>query len=237
MDLAKPQTRANLEAAFGGESMANRKYLFFAAVAKQLGNSELAALFRDTANQETEHAFAHFRLLHPELVIDDPATLSAEQKQEILSRCLQLAIDGETYEYTTMYPEFAARARVDLDGEAVTEFEGQAAEAREHAAIFRRAASTFGFLTPIEHHHAQRYGVALEALQGQGRATETPEPLPGLWICKVCSMIYDPAAGDPDSGIAAGTPFEAIPDSWTCPICGTRKANFIPYRLPELQAA
>jgi rubrerythrin len=39
-------------------------------VAQQLGNSELAALFRDTANQETEHAFAHFRLLHPELVID-----------------------------------------------------------------------------------------------------------------------------------------------------------------------
>ena len=39
-------------------------------MAQQLGNSELAALFRDTANQETEHAFAHFRLLHPELVID-----------------------------------------------------------------------------------------------------------------------------------------------------------------------
>jgi rubredoxin len=61
--------------------------------------------------------------------------------------------------------------------------------------------------------------------------------VPGQWICKVCSMIYDPAAGDPDSGIAAGTPFEAIPDDWSCPICGTRKANFIPYREPELLAA
>ena len=56
--------------------MANRKYLFFAEVAKQVCNPELAKLFRDTAAQETEHAFAHFRLLHPELVIDDPANLS-----------------------------------------------------------------------------------------------------------------------------------------------------------------
>jgi rubrerythrin len=237
MDLANPHTQANLEAAFGGESMANRKYLFFAAVAKQLGNSELAALFRDTANQETEHAFAHFRLLHPELLIDDPASLSAERREQILARCLQLAIEGETYEYTTMYPEFAAQARSDRDGAAAAEFEGQAEEAREHAAIFRRAASNFGFLTPIEQHHAQRYGVALEALKGSGRAGAAATPVPGRWICKVCSMIYDPAVGDPESGIAAGTPFEAIPDTWTCPICGTRKANFIPYCEPELQTA
>ncbi|MFZ9536352.1 MAG: ferritin family protein, partial [Vulcanococcus sp.] len=51
MDTSKPNTLANLEAAFGGESMANRKYLFFADVAKQLGNPELAKLFRDTAQQ------------------------------------------------------------------------------------------------------------------------------------------------------------------------------------------
>ena len=111
MDLSNPGTHANLEAAFGGESMANRKYLFFSDVAKQLGHSELARLFRDTANQETEHAFAHFRLLHPELVVSDAAALSDAEKQTILSRCLELAIEGETYEYTTMYPEFAARAR------------------------------------------------------------------------------------------------------------------------------
>ena len=88
MDLSNPSTQANLEAAFGGESMANRKYLFFAEVAKQLGNSELARLFRDTANQETEHAFAHFRLMHPELVVDDGGALTDDQKQAILSRCL-----------------------------------------------------------------------------------------------------------------------------------------------------
>ena len=71
MDVSKPSTHANLEAAFGGESMANRKYLFFSEVAKQLGHKDLAKLFRDTAAQETEHAFAHFRLLHPELVVGE----------------------------------------------------------------------------------------------------------------------------------------------------------------------
>ena len=237
MDLSNPGTHANLEAAFGGESMANRKYLFFADVAKQLGNAELARLFRDTANQETEHAFAHFRLLHPELVVNDPAALSESEKQAILSRCLALAIEGETYEYTTMYPEFAAQARADRDGAATAEFEEQVAESKDHAGIFRTAARNFGLLEPIEQHHAERYGVALQALQGAGVAGEAAEPVAGKWICKVCSMIYDPAAGDPDSGIAAGTPFEAIPDDWSCPICGARKSSFIPYREPELLAA
>ncbi|MEX0589033.1 MAG: rubrerythrin family protein [Cyanobium sp.] len=237
MDLSKPSTQANLEAAFGGESMANRKYLFFADVAKQLGNAELAKLFRDTAAQETEHAFAHFRLLHPELVIGDPATLSDQQKQEVLSRCLELAIAGETYEYTTMYPDFAAQARADRDGGAAAEFQEQIDESEQHAGIFRTAAKNFGLLAPIEQHHAERYGIALEALQGKGVAGEAAEPVAGKWICKVCSMIYDPVAGDPDSGIAPGTPFEAIPNDWLCPICGARKASFVPYREPVLQDA
>ena len=235
MDLSKPGTLANLEAAFGGESMANRKYLFFADVARQLGNPELAKLFRDTAAQETEHAFAHFRLLHPELVVADPAALSEAEKQSVLARCLELAIEGETYEYTTMYPDFTAQARADRDGGAEAEFTEQIAESEHHAGLFRRAAGNFGLLTPIEHHHADRYTVALEALQGQGTAGGG-EPVAGQWICKVCSMIYDPAIGDLDSGIVAGTPFEAIPDDWSCPICGTRKANFIPYREPALLA-
>ena len=78
MDLSKPSTHTNLEAAFGGESMANRKYLFFSEVAKQLGHKDLAKLFRDTAAQETEHAFAHFRLLHPELVASDPGQVDLQ---------------------------------------------------------------------------------------------------------------------------------------------------------------
>ncbi len=111
MDLSNNNTAKNLEAAFGGESMANRKYLFFAEVTKKLGFKELSKLFKETANQETEHAFAHFRLLHPELVVEDPSQLSDEQKKEmaarclelaIAARCLELAIAGETYEYTTI---------------------------------------------------------------------------------------------------------------------------------------
>jgi len=237
MDLANARTQANLEAAFGGESMANRKYLFFAEVAKALGHKDLAKLFRETAAQETEHAFAHFRLLHPELVVDDPQSISPEQRQTILSRCLALAIEGETYEYTTMYPEFAAAARSDRDEAAAAEFDDQVAESQEHAGIFKKAASNFGFLTSIEHHHAERYGVALSALEGKGEPGEADTPVPGLWICRVCSMIYDPAKGDPDSGIAPGTPFEHIPDEWQCPICGARKATFIPYRPSTLQPA
>lgn len=45
--------------------------------------------------------------------------------------------------------------------------------------------------------------------------------------CKVCGFIYDPAVGDPDAGIPADTPFEAIPSSWSCPICGVTKEDFV----------
>jgi rubredoxin len=45
--------------------------------------------------------------------------------------------------------------------------------------------------------------------------------------CTVCGHIYDPAAGDPDSGIAPGTPFEEIPDDWVCPICGVGKGDYV----------
>lgn len=50
-----------------------------------------------------------------------------------------------------------------------------------------------------------------------------------LWICESCGWIYDPAEGDPDGGIPAGTAFEDIPDDWFCPVCGARKADFEPY--------
>ncbi len=49
------------------------------------------------------------------------------------------------------------------------------------------------------------------------------------YVCVVCGYVYDPEKGDPDSGIAPGTPFEEIPDDWTCPICGVSKENFEPY--------
>jgi rubredoxin len=101
-------------------------------------------------------------------------------------------------------------------------------ESKDHAGIFHTAAKNFGLLSPIEQHHAERYGVALKALEGGGKAGEADEPVSGLWICKVCSMIYDPKEGDPDSAIDPGTPFEAIPDDWSCPICGVRKTALCP---------
>jgi rubredoxin len=50
-----------------------------------------------------------------------------------------------------------------------------------------------------------------------------------LFICTSCGFIYDPDDGDPDGGIPPGTAFDEIPDSWFCPVCGARKADFEPY--------
>jgi rubredoxin len=55
--------------------------------------------------------------------------------------------------------------------------------------------------------------------------TETKQ----LWVCTSCGFIYDPEDGDPDGGIPPGTPFDHIPDTWFCPVCGARKADFEPY--------
>ena len=46
------------------------------------------------------------------------------------------------------------------------------------------------------------------------------------YVCDVCGYVYDPAKGDPDNGIAPGTPFEQLPDDWTCPLCGIEKSSF-----------
>jgi flavin reductase (DIM6/NTAB) family NADH-FMN oxidoreductase RutF/rubredoxin len=54
------------------------------------------------------------------------------------------------------------------------------------------------------------------------------DPLTQKWECTVCGEIYDPVEGDPDGGIAPGTPFKDIPDDWVCPTCGVSKAEFIP---------
>jgi rubrerythrin len=151
--IDKTVTRKNLEAAFGGESMAYQKYNYFAKVARQLGDEEVAKLFEDTARQETAHAFGHLDLLYPR------ETLSV---QEIL----KLAIEGETYEYTTMYPEFRKTAEEEQDGKAMAEFLEQETESKDHAAIFqtalKKAETRFAALTKVEAHHAAKYQAALE---------------------------------------------------------------------------
>lgn len=234
MDLSNSNTAKNLADAFAGESMANRKYLFFAEVVRQLGMNELSKLFRETANQETEHAFAHFRLLHPELAVNDLASLTEAEKKAIAARCLELAIEGETYEYTTMYPGFANQAIEDRDEGAAVEFQQQEAESLQHAHIFRKAAQNFGLLTAIENHHANQYTEALQALDGIAPKAKAAN---SKWICRQCSMIYDPTIGDPESGIAPGTAFADIPEDWVCPICGASKKSFVPYQEAIAAAA
>ncbi|MCD6179072.1 MAG: flavin reductase [Bacteroidales bacterium] len=58
--------------------------------------------------------------------------------------------------------------------------------------------------------------------------TKAADPLTQKWECTVCGEIYDPVEGDPDGGIAPGTPFEDIPNDWVCPTCGVSKEEFIP---------
>ena len=53
------------------------------------------------------------------------------------------------------------------------------------------------------------------------------------WKCRKCSFIYDPRLGDPDGGIPPGTPFEQIPDSWRCPVCGVTKRDFYSLGNPQ----
>ncbi|BAC91675.1 rubrerythrin family protein [Gloeobacter violaceus] len=150
------KTQENLHSAFAGESMANRKYLYFASVARELGNEEVAKLFEKTAEEETGHAFAHLRLVHP------PGTLTVE-------KLLELAAEGELYETNEMYPTFQQEAVTEHEQAAAAEFAEQAEESREHAERFlkmlKRASKQFGALGAVEKAHAQRYLDALEAVR------------------------------------------------------------------------
>lgn len=147
-------TIQNLEAAFAGESMANRKYLYFAKRARALGADDVAAVFEATAEQETAHAFGHLELLYPS---DD---LTVE-------RMLELAIEGETYEYTEMYPKFRHLAMEEGNSAAVREMDEQIEESREHAEMFAavldKAAKRFAALSKVEERHAGRYQDTLNA--------------------------------------------------------------------------
>ena len=148
----KSKTQDNLMAAFAGESMANRKYLYFARIARKLGNEDVASLFEETAHQETGHAFAHLDLVYPE-------------REMTVERLLEIAIEGELYETNQMYPEFEQIAREEGETAAVEEFREQAEESRQHAEIFQQAAKRFHALAMVEGFHARRYQKALEQVK------------------------------------------------------------------------
>jgi rubrerythrin len=150
--LNETQTERNLQSAFAGESMANRKYLYFAKLARQLGNEEIAKLFEETAHQETGHAFAHLELIYPSF-------------EMTLEKLLAIAIEGELYETNQMYPDFEKTAIQEGNSEAAKEFVEQAQESKEHARIFEQAAKRFHALSLVERFHASRYQKALDKLE------------------------------------------------------------------------
>ena len=152
------KTEENLHSAFAGESMANRKYLYFAKVARKLGNEEIAKLFEETAHQETGHAFAHLELMYP-------------SNELTVERILELAVEGELYETNQMYPEFERIAVEEGDKAAVSEFQEQARESAEHAEIFIKAAKRFKALGLVERFHANRYIKALDKVQNSAAET------------------------------------------------------------------
>ncbi len=128
--LSDTKTHANLKAAFAGESQANRRYLYFAQKADVEGYPDVAALFRSVAEGETGHAFGHFDFLAE---VGDPVTGVAVGET---TDNLRSAIEGETYEYTEMYPGFAKTAR-DEGFDAIAEwFETLARAEKSHAGRF-----------------------------------------------------------------------------------------------------
>jgi len=146
-------TEKNLAAAFAGESQANRKYLAYAKQADAEGYTQIAKLFRATAEAETIHAHAHFKNM-------GMIKSTAEN--------LQAAIDGETYEFNVMYPDFIKQA----------EAEGS------NKSIIR----AFKLANEAEKVHADLYANALANLEAKGSSD--------YYLCTVCGHIHEGSAPD-----------------------------------------
>jgi rubrerythrin len=156
MQPSQLKTLQNLESAFAGESMAHLKYRYFAKVAREAGDEETARTFEETAEQEIQHAFGHLDLLYPK------AELSP-------ARCLEIAIAGETYEFTEMYPSFRRTAEQEGQEMAVRQIDEQIEESRIHAEQFKtvleKAARRFAALAKVEERHANQYRAALARVE------------------------------------------------------------------------
>ena len=147
-------TLQNLEGALAGESMAHVKYRYFAKIAREEGYEEVAQHFEHTADQELKHAWGHLDLL-----IGKPST----------KQCLEMAIEGETFEYTEMYPKYEMQAKAEGNIEAVKEFNEQGRESNEHAQAFKKvlelAAKRFNALKKVEQRHAEAYQQVWETVK------------------------------------------------------------------------
>ena len=147
---AGTQTEKNLQAAFAGESQARNKYTYFASCAKKEGYEQIAELFLKTADNEKEHAKLWFKEL--EGIGDTAANLKA-------------AADGENYEWTDMYEDFAKTA----------EAEG-----------FKALANKFRMVAAIEKRHEERYRALLKNVE---TAAVFEKSKVKVWECRNCGHI------------------------------------------------
>ena len=152
MELKGSKTEANLMAAFAGESQARNKYTYYASKAKKDGYEQIAAIFEETANNEKEHAKMWFKELHGG---DVPTT----------TENLKEAADGENYEWTDMYENFAKEA----------EEEG-----------FTQIAAKFRMVAAIEKHHEERYRKLLKNIEDEVVFSKDEDC---IWICRNCGHI------------------------------------------------
>ena len=152
MELKGSKTEQNLWTAFAGESQARNKYTYFASKAKKDGYEQIAAIFEETANNEKEHAKMWFKELM------GGSILSTEEN-------LKMAAEGENYEWTDMYNEFAKTARE----------EG-----------FDRIADLFEGVAKIEKEHEERYLKLLENIEG-GLVFSKDGDM--IWQCRNCGHI------------------------------------------------
>ena len=152
MELKGSKTEANLMAAFAGESQARNKYTYYASKAKKDGYEQIAAIFEETANIEKEHAKMWFKELHGGSV---PSTM-----ENLID-----AANGENYEWTDMYAEFAQTARE----------EG-----------FDRIATLFERVAAIEKEHEERYRKLIENIEGGLVFSRDGDK---IWQCRNCGHI------------------------------------------------
>ena len=150
MELKGSKTEKNLQTAFAGESQARNKYTYFASVAKKEGYAQIAALFLETADNEKEHAKMWFKAL-------GELGNTAEN--------LKAAADGENYEWTDMYAEFAKTAREEGFEAIAKQFEGVAA---------------------IEKHHEERYRKLLKNVEDKVVFSSEGD---AIWQCRNCGHI------------------------------------------------
>ncbi len=150
MELKGSKTEQNLQTAFAGESQARNKYTYFASVAKKEGYEQIAAIFEQTANNEKEHAKMWFKLL-------EGIGTTAEN--------LLHAAEGENYEWTDMYENFAKEA----------EEEG-----------FKSIAAKFRMVGAIEKHHEERYRALLSNIEMQAVFEKSEET---IWECRNCGHL------------------------------------------------